>query len=246
MRKTKPRAAKPLPERIITNDTTVETLGSLLHENPRGVALHRDELSGLIASFNQYKGGGRGADKQFFLSAWSGEPVLIDRKSDKSGRGGPLHVYQPFVAIIGGIQPDMLPAIAGEARRGHRAQDGFIDRFAFAWPDLLEHRGDEEIEVPAEAIQAWSDCITKLYALEMMNEGDHQRPYFVKLDQSGREEWRRFTERHASEMNADSFPPHLVGPWSKVRGMAARIALILHLIRALDSVNSVCQFCQWS
>ena len=48
---------KPTLERVIVNDTTTETLGLVLHENSRGVALVRDELSGLIASLNQYKGG---------------------------------------------------------------------------------------------------------------------------------------------------------------------------------------------
>ena len=235
------RGPKPVLNRVIVNDTTVETLCLVLHDNPRGVALVRDELSGLIASFGQYKQG-KGSDKQFFLSAWSGDPIYIDRKTEKANRGGPLHVYQPFVGIVGGIQPDVLPAVGGEHRRGHRPiQDGFMDRFAIAWPDPLPHVGERGLEISEDALQAWTDCIYKLHSLDMVMEKDgHQRPYFVQLNQSGREEWQRFTDRHASEMNLPSFPPHLIGPWSKLRGMTARIALILHLIRwACDSGNSV-------
>jgi hypothetical protein len=233
------RGPQPVCERIIVENITVETLCRTLYENPRGVALIRDEASGLVASLNEYKNG-KGADKQFYLSAWSGDPLYVDRKSDKNSRGGPLHVYQPFVGIIGGIQPEILPAIAGETRRGRRhAQDGFIDRFAIAWPDLMPHVGEQGLDISAEAIRAWDDCIRGLHALEMVPEGEYQRPYFVKLNQSGREEWQRFTDRHAEEMNAPSFPPHLIGPWSKLRGMTARFALILHLMRSVDSVNSV-------
>ena len=234
------RGPEPVLERVIVNDTTVETLALILHKNPRGVALIRDELSGLIASLNQYKGG-KGSDKQFWLSGWSGDPIYIDRKTEKSNRGGPLHVYQPFVGIVGGIQPDILPAIGGECRRGQRpAKDGFMDRFAIAWPDPLPHVGERGLEISQDALHAWTDCIFRLSSLEMVKgDGDHLRPYFVQLDQSGRDEWKRFTDRHANEMNAESFPPHLVGPWSKLRGMTGRIALILHLIRwASDSAKS--------
>jgi hypothetical protein len=222
---------KPTLERVIVNDTTTETLCLVLHENPRGVALVRDELSGLIASLNQYKGG-KGADKQFYLSAWSGDPLYIDRKTERTNRGGPLHVYQPFVGIVGGIQPDVLPVIGGEYRRGQRpVQDGFIDRFAIAWPDPLPHVGERGLDISPDALHAWSDCVGKLVALEMVIQDDHKRPFLVQLNQAGRDEWKRFTERHANEMNAAGFPPHLAGPWSKLRGMTARFALILHMLR---------------
>lgn len=225
------RGPRPVLERIIVNDTTVETLGLLLHENPRGVGLVRDELSGLIGSLNQYKGG-KGADKQFYLSAWSGDPIYIDRKSDRAHRGSPLHVYQPFVGIVGGIQPDVLPVIGGEFRRGQRQiQDGFIDRFAIAWPDPLPHVGERGLEISPDSLHAWTDCVGKLLGLEMVIEDGHKRPFYVQLNQSGRDEWKRFTERHANEMNLPGFLPHLVGPWSKLRGMTARIALILHFMR---------------
>ena len=228
------RGPEPVLERVIVNDTTIETLALILHKNPRGVGLIRDELSGFLSSFNQYKGG-RGSDKQFWLSAWSGDPIYIDRKTEKSNRGGPLHVYMPFVGIVGGIQPDILPAIGGECRRGSRpVQDGFMDRFAIAWPDPRSHVGERGLEISPDALHAWTSCISKLASLEMVKgDGDHLRPYFVQLNQSGRDEWRRFTDRHATEMNADGFPPHLVGPYSKLKGMTARIALILHLVRSV-------------
>ena len=232
------RGPEPVLERVIVNDTTVETLALILHKNPRGVALIRDELSGLIASFNQYKGG-KGSDKQFWLSCWSGDAIYIDRKTEKSNRGGPLHVYQPFVGIVGGIQPDVLPAIGGECRRGSRpAQDGFMDRFAIAWPDPLPHVGERGLEISPDALSAWTTCVHRLASLEMVKgDGDQMRPYYIQLDQSGRDEWRRFTDRHANNANEiRQSSPHLDGPWSKLRGMTARIALILHLTRwACDS-----------
>jgi hypothetical protein len=53
----------------------------------------------------------------------------------------------------------------------------------------------------------------------------------VKFTACGRQAWQHFTQAHADERNAEDFPPHLNGPWSKLRGYAARLALIVHYLR---------------
>ena len=46
------------------NDPTVEKLRELLKDNPRGLLLIRDELSGLLRSFDKQ---GREGDREFYL-----------------------------------------------------------------------------------------------------------------------------------------------------------------------------------
>ncbi|WP_273790004.1 DUF3987 domain-containing protein, partial [Bartonella sp. ML70XJBT] len=55
--------------RLIVNDVTVEKLGELLKENPRGLLLVRDELSGFLANLErkEYQ-----ADRSFYLTAFNG------------------------------------------------------------------------------------------------------------------------------------------------------------------------------
>jgi hypothetical protein len=57
------------------------------------------------------------------------------------------------------------------------------------------------------------------------------RPHVLRLDSTGRKAWERFTCALADEMNADGFPDCLRGPWSKMRGYCARLALIVHCLR---------------
>ena len=78
----------------------------------------RDELVGWVKSMDQYRSG-RGADRQFFLSVWSRQPIKVDRKGAK-----PILVSNPCLAVVGGIQPDLLPELADAAQR----EDGFLDR----------------------------------------------------------------------------------------------------------------------
>ena len=89
------RGDRPKPRRIDTSNPTVEALAPIMARNPRGLIVLPDEFTGLCLSMGQYKSG-KGADKQFYLSAWSGSRVVVDRVKDQ-GRpdGGSATVPDP-------------------------------------------------------------------------------------------------------------------------------------------------------
>jgi hypothetical protein len=226
-----PRPAKPLLRRLVASDATTEALAQVLLENPRGVALVRDEITAWVLAMNQYKGG-RGADRQFFLSAWSGEPATVDRKG--SHQNGPLLVPRPFLAIVGGLPPALLPRLRQE--RGKAADDGFCDRILFAYPAASVAGPENWLIVSPEARQALSDVFTRLWRLEMQPHEPRSRlagcrPVVVRMTAEAGELWQGFTRAHTVECNADGFPPHLLGPWAKLRGYCGRLALIVHYLR---------------
>ncbi len=70
------------------HDTTVEKLGELLNQNPRGLLLMRDELSGLLRTLDKP---GREGDREFFLEGWNGTGSYtydrISRGTTHSGTG---------------------------------------------------------------------------------------------------------------------------------------------------------------
>jgi hypothetical protein len=70
----------PCP-RIIINDATVEKLGELLNENPRGVLLIRDELSGFLARMENEE---HQSERAFYLEAFNGDGRFT---YDRIGRG---------------------------------------------------------------------------------------------------------------------------------------------------------------
>ena len=118
---------EPSTESAWTTDVTVECLGDLLHQHPKGVLLSRDELTGWVKSMNQYKKG-KGADREFYLSAWCSSPIRVDRRSSE-----PIKVQNPFLAVVGCIPPDLLPTLGQE--KGE--EDGFMPRLLFAWPEAM-------------------------------------------------------------------------------------------------------------
>jgi hypothetical protein len=226
---------RPILERLTVNDVTAEALVPILKENPRGVGLVRDELVGWVRVMNQYREGGKGADQQFFLSAWSGATVSVDRK--KTHDSGPLRVLNPFISVVGGLTPDKLAELRGDRPRARVEQDGFIDRVLMSFPAEPPVASENWVEIADATRQRLREVLDKLRSLEMVGIQDEggttkgYRPLVSKLTADGQRAWQLFTERHAAERNADDFPSYLAGPWSKLRGYAARLALILHFLR---------------
>lgn len=217
------------PKRLcVTNGGTVEAIARRLAENPRGLILTTDELSGLVAGLNQYKAGGKGNDRQFFLSAWDQSGYSIERVEE----GKSLYLPRPFLCVIGAIQPDVLATLRGSPDLlGNPApDDGFFDRFLIAYPPEPRDEGETWLEASNAACGAWASAVEGLLALQASPGGT---PQMVPLASSARDAYQEVTRRHAAEVNDEDFPDHLRGPWSKLIGYFARFILILH---SLDGV----------
>ena len=120
-----PEAEEPSPvlrPRIRLGDTTIEAAAAVAADQPRGLVLFRDEVTGWIESYDRYKGGG---DRSFWIEAFGGGAFPIDRKNSSK----PIVISHLSIAATGGMQPDKLPVIY----KG--ADDGLASRFLFAWPD---------------------------------------------------------------------------------------------------------------
>lgn len=214
---TKPE--EPPCPRLCIGDATVESIAEILEVNPRGVLVSRDELSAWARSFNQYKSG-KGADKEFWLSCWAGAPAHVDRKGRK-----PILIFNPFLAVVGCIPPDIIPELKDEQNRA----DGFMDRVLFSYPESVPQRWSDAV-ISEEAIREMDACFDGLMALPFQ---DHE-PATLYLAQGARELLIDWTNAHFDEMQADLFPYILRGPWGKMPGQMARITLIIHACRLVS------------
>jgi hypothetical protein len=228
------KPAKPRLSRQTVDDATAESLAPILKENPRGVVMVADELIGWVGRMNCYREGGKGADRQFWLSAWSGKTTTIDRK--KTHDLGPIRIHKPFIGVIGGLTPDKLPTLRGDRPRQRVEQDGFLDRLLLSYPAELPAAEENWRDISEDTSKQLADVFTKLRTLEMVPVQDGlvlhgRRPHLVKLSSAGKAVWQKFTRQLAAERNADDFPRHLAGPWAKFRGYCGRLALIVHFLR---------------
>ncbi len=117
-----------IKRRLIVNDVTVEKLGELLKETPRGLLLVRDELAGFLANLErkEYQ-----SDRSFYLTAFNGNKSYT---YDRIGRGT-IHIPNATLSIIGGIQPARIIPIIQDMHRGIN-DDGLMQRFQMLiYPD---------------------------------------------------------------------------------------------------------------
>ena len=216
----------PTLRRYKTNDSTIEKLGELLRENPHGLLVLRDELVGLLASWERQ---GREGERAFFLEAWNGNGSF---DTDRIGRGS-IFVPNLCLSIFGGIQPDKLTAYLEQAANALE-NDGMLQRFQLlVYPDhqpweWRDRKPDKQARDRAftvfEALAnfdavAWGATPTDSLA---------KFPYF-RFDEAAQEifiEWS--ADLHQAKLPAEEHPliaQHL----AKFDKLFPALALILHL-----------------
>lgn len=218
---------KPLPpifRHLYTNDPTVESLVPMLSENPRGFLFLRDEITAWMLSLNQYKGG-KGADRQFWLSQWSGESHKTDRKGTREQ--GSIIARNPCISVLGGIQPEMIGELCDERGR----EDGFVHRILFAFPPECKWSEDFDVAYNQEFENTWRDSVAYMLSLPMHDDNGFLRPRYVFFTDEGRQMAKVWYKEHAQERNAGKIDPGLIGPWSKMRSYFFRSCLVLHTLR---------------
>jgi hypothetical protein len=205
-------APEPVRKLLILRNPTAEAVGTSLESNPRGLVYAPDELATFFTSFGQYKGG-RGSDKETFLSLWDGGPYQVDRVND----GRNIFVRHPIVCVTGGMPPHRLELM--------RDDDGMLERF------LTSCHPDAKLTVPADeqvdpaTIVAWDNLINRLHRLRY-REGDE--PTIVPLAGAARERWRTAIAAINARYESGAIPERLRGLCGKAGRHLARLALELH------------------
>ena len=150
----------PALPRIIVNDASVEALGERLQENPNGLLLVRDELSGWISTMMQED---RQSERAFFLEAFNGNASFT---YDRIGRGT-VRIEHCTLSVVGGIQPSKIAPLVRGAVRG-TADDGLIQRLQLAvWPDPVRSWRWIDRAPDPRARARYFDAFERLHAMEM-------------------------------------------------------------------------------
>ena len=216
-----PKPEPPILRRVRCSDTTIEALGQILEHNPRGVLLYRDELRAWFNSFTRYKGSSGGNDMPTWLELYDGGTTVIDRK----GASGPLFLHNTPVSVTGSIQPSIL----ARAMSAEHRESGFAARFIISYPpDKLPDWNENEI--PDEVALAYRNLVWHLLALDFdKNPTGDKVPYLLQFDAAAKEVWKQFY-RDWNDLMRNS-EGDIRAAFSKLRGVAARLALLFHCIK---------------
>jgi Protein of unknown function (DUF3987)/RepB DNA-primase from phage plasmid len=220
------REEPPKKAAAYVDDITTESLIVTLDESPRGVIQFKDELLGLIRGLDQYKGG-KGSDRQFYLSGWSGEPYAYRRKGTQED----VLLPRPFLSVVGSIQTDLVQEIA-DGR-----EDGLADRFLYLYPERVRARlSEEEKGITDQARKSYAALYMRLRELDFDGEDEygHPQPRTVKPSPEAKRLLRERINALRDEAELPGFPSRLMWVWPKLEAYLARLALILTLSRCAN------------
>jgi len=225
--KTDPPVSPEAPElrRLMVSDVTVEALAPILLANPRGLLLSRDELSGWVGGFDRYAAGGKGADASNWLSMYDAEAVIVDRKT---GNVKTIFVPAAAVSVVGTIQPGTLTRVF---TREHR-ENGMLARLLLTMPARKPALWTET-EIHESIEGRFAELIDTLLNLApgLDEEGD-PRPRLIPLDPEAKAVFVAWHDDHARELNEAT--GDLAAGYSKLKGICARLALVIHCVRVAD------------
>lgn len=196
--------------RLVVNDGTIERLGAILAQQPRGTLQMRDELAGWLEGMQRYAGGG--TDRPFWLEAFGGRGFTVERMGRE-----PLTIDRLSIGVLGGIQPDRLKSLLFKSD-----DDGLLARFLPIWPE----------PAPLRRPQAWADeslmegALARLLTLDLVtDEAGELRPWFIPFTEGARGLMDDFRlAARGWEGRAEGLLLSFLG---KLPGLTARLALVL-------------------
>ena len=239
--------AQSIERRLIVNDATVEALGEKLRDNPRGLLLFRDEISGFLRTLNRQ---GHENERSLYLEAWNGDGSY---QFDRIKRGT-VNIPSLCMSILGTIQPGPLSNYLHAASENGAGADGLIQRFQLmVYPHLsgkwhnVDRAPDLEAKDAAAAVfRRLAESKSEDFGARVDGARDIPSLRFEDAAQTYFDEWREVLEnRCRSGEEHPVFEAHLI----KYRSLFPSLALVFHLIDhgsgdvGLDSAHRASDWC---
>lgn len=197
---------------LYTSDFTIESVVKIVSEQAdRGLAVVVDELAGFFNSFGEHKGG-KGGDRQKWLSAYNGAAIKTDRKTT-----GTLMAARTSISIAGTIQPSTLKKLIGD-----------VDEVDGLWPRMLWFK------IPTTRMPAPGE-------VESLDMSETMNAVYLRLaampvqicefDSEAKKvwvEWHNWTQDQKMGATSDA----IRATYPKAGDQAARVALVAHYAEA--------------
>ena len=202
---------QPVYGQIVLSDITVEGFLKQHLNTPRGLAIYADELMGFVKSFSRYRSGN---DEEIWTQLFTGVPIIVNRLHSDS-----FSVSNPFVGIIGGVQPGLLRKFADG-----KTDSGFIYRWLFAYPDKRTFSRFQDDEIDDHTMNQWETIIDTIRRIRY-----NGKTTVIRLSPEAYALYKQWynTGRETMEHASTSF----IGITTKMERYCARFALILEVLR---------------
>ncbi|WP_028668163.1 YfjI family protein [Runella zeae] len=216
----------PIQKRYLANDATIEKLGIILNDNPTGITIIRDELAGLLASWER---SGHEQDRAFYLEAWNG---MGSFQVDRVGRPS-LSIPNLCLSIFGGIQPSKLAGYFQNLINSY-GNDGMIQRFQIAvYPDRLNNWNYVDSypeEVARKKAYRIFEQLANFDPNDLVSKDEYVRIPYIKFTYEAQPLFKNWLEQLEEKLRSEELPNLIEEHLGKYRSLVPSLALIFHLI----------------
>lgn len=222
---------KPILKRYRTNDATAEKVADICSENPTGILVFRDELTGLLTSWDRI---GNEPHRAFFLEGWNGKNSYIVDRVIK----GTHFIDTLCLSVFGGIQPDKLQAYLREMIRGNN--DGMIQRLQLmVYSDPAKWEYVDQYQDSEARKQAWK-IFHELAAMEdFISVGagctDFDKIPAFRFDDESQLIFINWLLKLQSSLEGEDISPYMKEHLGKYRSLMPCLSLIFHLVNIVQS-----------
>lgn len=207
--------------RLTTSDATPEELVGLLARHGGRIAAISAEAGMFTSLTGRYT---KAANLDAILQAHAGDAITVDRRSRE-----PEHIESPALTVICSIQPFALVEMV---ERPDFAGRGLLARVLWSIP--ADNAGWRKVRgVPPVPDDIEADYVTTLRDLAIAA-GKLAEPLTVKMTDAATEVYYEFAEQVETSLRLTGRlgQQRLTREWgSKLHGVAARIAGVLHAVR---------------
>lgn len=189
------------------NDYTPESMYDIHSINNRGLCIYRDEIKGWLDDFGRYNKSG---EQSTILSTFYRNAMQVNRASKK-----PVYIDKPCIFISGGIQPGVLSDLA----KDNRAENGFLSRFLFAFPDLVKRQPYSKAKLNLDTYKGYQDY---LHSLASLNETIN-----ITLSDEAETIYSDWYDKNSNKINNES-SAYLQGVYGKLDVYALRLAIVVY------------------
>lgn len=194
-------------EQCIISDCTPEALNVCLSFNAGGVLQYADEISVVFLNTDRYN---KGAGTTFYLSAWDGEDITINRKCDDT-----LLISRPFLSLLGTTQPQTLKSIFTESSMAA----GLPQRFLFAYQPEATMTPYNERTLDRGSMERWGNLIGHIFNSPQRTLEIKDGAKLVYID--------FYNQLQEKKMSANAY---MCSVYSKHQIIVERLAGIIHLL----------------